>query len=489
MTCAVCSPSTLNDTGAIYVRWGRTSCPNSAVLLYRGRAAGAYYGGPGSGSNSLCLTEQPLYFHHNDASQKGAFLYGSQYSTSGYGIRSLNRLNYYAVPCAVCLAPGKSASIVSPGRIDCPSNFEVEYFGYLFASHHSHAKINWICLDKDSERKEYYSSSHSLWSPTEVICGSLKCGTLIDGGYVQYHEVTCAVCTPTTKRRSSIYTRYGRNECPSTSVTVYSGFVAGSAAGKSGGGANVLCMRNSATYMDHNGNNQGGAYLYGFEYETSSSGLKSTAYRAVNNREIPCAVCENVRSESTFTQFGSRDCPESYKLDYSGFVFGAKYSTSSSLGTNNKAEFVCIDFSPQPYENGRGTADDNQGRYFAQQTTCSGLPCPPFTSVREITCAVCSKTSSADSEACAGYRHEGTCVLSCPAGTYAAEDNFCRSCHPLCHPSYGCEGKEANRCHKCLHVRVVYFEVEYCAADCPSGFSRTSEADAEDRCLSFPCKS
>ena len=175
---------------------------------------------------------------------------------------------------------------MSPGQPHCPADYHLQYWGYLFAAHSGHHKSNWVCIDHQPETLNYYSSSHALWYPTEVYCGGMRCGTLSNSGYVQYHEVTCAVCSPPTTRRSSVYVRYGRNDCPPTSSLVYAGFLAGSRSIETGSGASLLCKRSSAVHRDHNGNNQGGAYLNGYEYETSGFGLSSYAFRAVHAREV-----------------------------------------------------------------------------------------------------------------------------------------------------------------------------------------------------------
>ena len=285
MTCVVCSPP-LRKSGAIFTRWGKRTCPSKSTEVYSGRAVGSYYSSTGSGANPLCLVMKPTYLHHNDGDQSSAVLYGAQYVTSGYGLRSLQHLHYYTIPCAVCFVENNSAVIMSPGQPHCPDDYQLQYWGYLFAAHYSYQKSNWVCIDNSPETLSYYSSSHALWYPTEVFCGGMRCGTLINSGYVQYHEVTCAVCSPSTERRSSVYVRYGRNDCPLTSSLVYAGFLAGSRSSETGSGASLLCMRSLAVHRDHNGIKQTGAYLSGFEYETSGFGLRSQAFQAVHNYEV-----------------------------------------------------------------------------------------------------------------------------------------------------------------------------------------------------------
>ena len=48
--------------GVVYIRWGRTTCPNTgAELLYKGIAGGSHYSHSGGGANYLCLHKVPQY--------------------------------------------------------------------------------------------------------------------------------------------------------------------------------------------------------------------------------------------------------------------------------------------------------------------------------------------------------------------------------------------------------------------------------------------
>ena len=50
--------------GVTYVRWGRTTCPDTegTEVVYTGRAAGSYYYHKGGGANYQCVTEEPENF-------------------------------------------------------------------------------------------------------------------------------------------------------------------------------------------------------------------------------------------------------------------------------------------------------------------------------------------------------------------------------------------------------------------------------------------
>jgi hypothetical protein len=65
--------------GAVYTRWGSTSCPSGSTLLYTGFMAGAHYQ-HGSGSNYLCMHPDPeAPSGANQALQDGSLVYGVEY--------------------------------------------------------------------------------------------------------------------------------------------------------------------------------------------------------------------------------------------------------------------------------------------------------------------------------------------------------------------------------------------------------------------------
>ena len=216
----MCTPSG-TDSGSLYTRWGRSSCPYTAQTVYPGQAVGPRTSSSGSGANSLCLTMDPVYSDHSDVDQTVAVLGGVKYNTQGYGISSFIAVHHHRVPCAVCFTPKKMSNFMQPGNRNCPPGFHREYAGLLFAAYYNHHKHDWVCVDEDPESIGYTSSSFGLWYPTEVQCGSIECQDQ-DGGYQQNKEVACAVCSPDTTRMSSVYTRWGRNECPVTSQQVLS---------------------------------------------------------------------------------------------------------------------------------------------------------------------------------------------------------------------------------------------------------------------------
>jgi len=175
-----------------YVRWGRTTCPTGATVVYAGYAAGAHYTHTGGGASTLCLHETPEWLTYDDANQNGALLYGTEYETKGYGVASLVPLQDRDARCVVCEVP-RSAEVLVPGRVSCPAGWTLEYNGYLMANHYTQLKNDWSCVDATPEATGSSADQNgNLWYPTEVECGSLPCQA---GGYVQDREVACAVCT------------------------------------------------------------------------------------------------------------------------------------------------------------------------------------------------------------------------------------------------------------------------------------------------------
>ena len=113
-------------TGAVYTRWGRTSCSSvdGTEMLYTGIVGGSHYNHYGAGANYLCLPNNPQYFQTGDVGQH-SLLYGAEYQNSIIGKHDYN------VPCSVCFASNRGAKIMIPAAIACPESWTEEYAGFL----------------------------------------------------------------------------------------------------------------------------------------------------------------------------------------------------------------------------------------------------------------------------------------------------------------------------------------------------------------------
>ena len=186
-------------TGAVYTRWGRTTCPSTSgtQLLYAGRAAGSKWNDQGGGANYLCVPEQPQYLSYTPGTQNGrAFLYGAEYETGGSHSGDNGPFQSVAehnVPCAVCYTSTRGTVVMIPARYTCPSSWTREYYGYLMANYWGHHRTMFECVDRfpqtvpgsiaDRDGASFYH--------TEVKCSNgIPCLP-----YVAQKEVTCVVCT------------------------------------------------------------------------------------------------------------------------------------------------------------------------------------------------------------------------------------------------------------------------------------------------------
>ena len=57
-------PAGPSSGGVTYVRWGRTTCPNTAELVYAGTVGNSHRSTNGGGSNYQCLTKEPEHYEN-----------------------------------------------------------------------------------------------------------------------------------------------------------------------------------------------------------------------------------------------------------------------------------------------------------------------------------------------------------------------------------------------------------------------------------------
>ena len=116
--------------GAIYTRWGKSSCPeiNDTALLYSGITAGTFYDQQGGGANYLCMPQDPEYsttLTYRDGVQGWAYVYGTEY------IFPLQGTHDHNVPCAMCYVSTRPTVVMIPAKASCPPTWTREYYGYI----------------------------------------------------------------------------------------------------------------------------------------------------------------------------------------------------------------------------------------------------------------------------------------------------------------------------------------------------------------------
>ena len=178
--------------GATYTRWGRTSCPNrtGTSLVYSGRAGKSWFDQRGGGGNYQCLPNNPEYGHYIAGVQDYSPIFGVEYETYTGG--PLSRRHDHNVPCAVCHVSTRAAVLMIPAWRHCPSQWTLEYTGYLMTEYKNHNTATYECVDKDAESVpgSGANTNGGLFYRVEASCNGLPCPP-----YVAEKELTCAVCT------------------------------------------------------------------------------------------------------------------------------------------------------------------------------------------------------------------------------------------------------------------------------------------------------
>ena len=163
------------------------------MRLFKGHTAGAHHNGRGSGSNYLCLHDDPQWKRYNDGRQtfKGS-IYGVEYEPFKNVFSESNNGGRPA-PCAVCYVQGRSTILMIPARTQCPDGWATEYAGYLVSENIfiSSKRSSYICWDEAPEITAGNTfQNQATVAPVEVECGSLPCSSYISG-----RELACVVCS------------------------------------------------------------------------------------------------------------------------------------------------------------------------------------------------------------------------------------------------------------------------------------------------------
>jgi len=192
------------NAGVNYIRWGRTTCEGGATVIYKGYAAGSYWGDLGSGNNHQCLPEDP-HWARTVAGVQGAtgFIYGTEYEmNSEYAVdgnlfsfknNAGKSIHDEDVPCVACYQSDRTALIVIPARTNCSTEgWNLEYSGYLVSQDKGRIRSEYLCVDGTPEVVPGGSGDKPSQNffPVQVKCGSLQCPKYVDG-----YEVACAVCS------------------------------------------------------------------------------------------------------------------------------------------------------------------------------------------------------------------------------------------------------------------------------------------------------
>ena len=187
----VAGPPGPRNGGVVYTRWGKSTCPNvsGTTLVYAGRAGGTWFTHKGGAANYLCMPDDPDYLSYSSGVQGYNYVYGVQYETSRGPLSAVYNHN---VPCAVCYASTRVAVTMIPAKTHCPSNWTLEYSGYLMSDYRGYTTTMYECVDKnpDSVPGSAADTDGALFYHVEASCNGMLCPP-----YDRQKELTCAVCT------------------------------------------------------------------------------------------------------------------------------------------------------------------------------------------------------------------------------------------------------------------------------------------------------
>ena len=180
--------------GATYIRWGRTTCPSghNTTLVYSGRAGGTRYDHKGGAANYLCMPDDPDHLQYHSGTQGLSHVAGVEYYSHTFP--SLSAVNNHNVPCALCYVSTRSVAVMIPAKTHCPTNWTLEYTGYLMSERDSHGgRTMYECVDKNPESVPGLNGQGTptlFFIPVEPYCNGLSCPP-----YDAHKELTCALCT------------------------------------------------------------------------------------------------------------------------------------------------------------------------------------------------------------------------------------------------------------------------------------------------------
>ena len=112
----------------------------------------------------------------------------------------------------------------------------------------------------------------------------------------------------------STYIRWGRDDCPSGAVTLYSGRAAGTKWSARGGTSDYSCLPDNPQYGSTHTDTS--SPLYGVEYHTWPTSNSSPRAPSEN---VPCVVCYVATRSAMFVHLASYLCPSGWNREYYGY--------------------------------------------------------------------------------------------------------------------------------------------------------------------------
>ena len=179
-----------------------------------------------------------------------------------------------------------------------------------------------------------------------------------------------------------MYVRWGHDHCPSTAQLVYSGRAGGSYYTHSGGGSNPQCLPQDPNFLTPISGTQQRALMYGAEYRTYTD--SKSHVHGCNDHDVPCAVCHVSNRTAVYMVPAKYTCPTGWTREYYGYLMAEYYT-----GPHHRTQYTCVDTALKPVIS--SSASYNGFLFYFVEGRCGPLPCPPYDSHKELSCAVCTK--------------------------------------------------------------------------------------------------
>ena len=169
------------------------------MFVVKGYAAGPHHNKGGSGSNFLCLPNDPQWNNYIDETQSwSGGISGVEYENPYILSKSNNGgnpLSNNPAPCAFCYVGGRSTVAMIPARTQCPDGWTTQYAGYLASEARVdrtiRARSSYVCWDEAPEiAVGGTQQNQAVIYHVQVFCGSLPCSVYPTG-----KELTCIVCS------------------------------------------------------------------------------------------------------------------------------------------------------------------------------------------------------------------------------------------------------------------------------------------------------
>ena len=162
----------------------------------------------------------------------------------------------------------------------------------------------------------------------------------------------------------------------------FTGYVGGSAYNQAGGASNYVCLTREPIYEKYEpGFQDVRSRIHGAEYQTYTAGIYPNS---LHDHDVPCAVCHVTKRASRIMIPGRNMCPIGWTREYKGYLMAGRH-----ISSRYRTTYTCVDENPD-YTRGTHANLDGALFYFVEGS-CGSLPCKPYISGHELTCAVCTR--------------------------------------------------------------------------------------------------